>query len=157
MRALPLLPVLLAFSANKNQVQLVLGDLGEADCLVVPAPLAREVTPTRKGGVFDALRVYVQLLSASGEVALVNTIVHLVALLCELLSVTQLAFVLEDVALVDLVLARLKHVVTFGAKAHTLKLLLRGHGRWSGGLRSGNLIHNNLNDRGEAQRKPQHA
>ena len=116
-----------ASAAHKNEVEFVLGNLSEADCLVVLAPLAREVLPSRESGVLDAFRVHVQILSAQCEVRAVDAIVHLVAFLRPLTAVAELALILEVVAVVRLVLFGLEHVVALSAEAHAFKLSFSSH------------------------------
>ena len=76
--ALSLLPVFGASSADENQIQLLLSDLCKANRLIVLAPFAKNVTPSSKSGVFDALSVHLQILSLGCVVCPVDAVVSLI-------------------------------------------------------------------------------
>jgi hypothetical protein len=63
-----------------------------------------------------------EVLRSLSEVCLVDTVVHLVAILGPMTSIAKLAFVLQHVAVTNLVFSWFKHVIAFGAKAHSFEL-----------------------------------
>ena len=86
-----LLPPTAALAANKNQVEALLGDLGEADCFIVLAMLAFNITAARQCRVFDTLRVHLQVLSPSAVISLVNTIFEFTPFLSTLVPFAKFA------------------------------------------------------------------
>ncbi len=85
-------------SANENQVELLLGDLGKADCFGVLTPLAQDVLPPGKRRILYALGVDLQVLSLGGVVGPVDAVIYFVALDGSLRAVALLALELEIVA-----------------------------------------------------------
>jgi hypothetical protein len=114
--------MLCAARAHEDQVQAVLCWLGESDSLVVGAPPALDVFPPLESGVFDALRIDLNVLSTHSEVGSVDAVVHLVVLLSALVAVAQFALELQKVAAVfSLVFLCLQHVVALRTKPDALE------------------------------------
>ena len=128
MLTLSLAPVLLAACADENKSHSVLGRLGEAHCLVVPAMLANYVLSTLQSWVFDAFRVNLEILSTHREVSPVNTIVDFASLHGWRVIRAECAYELKEASLVGIVswsiFFRVQHVVTFRTETHALELLL---------------------------------
>ena len=124
--ALAFAPVLLAPRADKNECHAVLGRLGEAHGLVVPAVIAYHVLSALQSGVLDTFGVDLEVLGSQCEVRPVNTIIDFASFHCWSVIVAQLAGELEEttIAFKRTVLFCVEHVIALGAEAHTLELLL---------------------------------
>ena len=112
-----------ATTAHEDQVESLLGHLGESDCFIVCAVFALDVSPPRQGWVFYALWVHLEVFGSHRVVRPVHAIVNLVTLFGSLGSCTELALELEIVSLVYDVLSRLQHIVTVITEAHAFEVM----------------------------------
>lgn len=110
-------------ATHEDQVESLLGHLGESDRFVVCTEFALNVTPTRQGRVLNALWVHLEVLSPHRVVRPIHTIVNLVSLFGSLGSSAKFALELEIVSLIYDVLPRLQHIVTVITEAHALEVM----------------------------------
>ena len=111
--AFTLAPILGASCADKHQIELGLGWLGECDCLIVTTEGAFDILAARKCGVLDALWIYDQLLCPHGKVSHVDAVVDFASFDSLLVLVANVALKAEVTVVTILVLHGFKHVVAF--------------------------------------------
>ena len=119
-------PVTGALRAHEDEVKAVFGGLGESDGLVVTAPLAHNIFPSRKRRILNTLRIHMQILSPRRIISPINTVVHLIVILRPTVTVAQLTVELEGRAVSVFEFSRLEHVVALGAEAHSFELAWLG-------------------------------
>lgn len=87
------------------------------------APLAADAFTPLKCWVLDAFGIYLDVFRTHRKVSSVNAVVHLIVLLCALVTVAEFAFKLEEIpAFFSLVLPSFEHVVALRAEADAFKL-----------------------------------
>lgn len=114
--------MLSALGTDKDKVKTILGGLSESDSFVMATVFALNILATRKSRVLDAFRIDMQVLSASGVVCPVDTVIDFITFSSSLVVVTHVAVELQASTLTFTVFKRLKHVVTVRAESHSLEL-----------------------------------